>query len=111
MCEHPYRYPGCQCDIPAHNYSYSFEANPEWPNYYATSAQILKYIKDTAQKYDAQRFMKFNHEIVSAVWNDATGKWLLKVRNGARVFDDECDMFVYAGGTLKLVISTPLKSN
>jgi cation diffusion facilitator CzcD-associated flavoprotein CzcO len=31
------RYPGCQCDIPAHNYAYSFAANPAWPNYYATS--------------------------------------------------------------------------
>jgi cation diffusion facilitator CzcD-associated flavoprotein CzcO len=27
------RYPGCQCDIPAHNYAFSFEPNPKWPNY------------------------------------------------------------------------------
>lgn len=45
--------------------------------------------------------MKYNHEIVSATWNEESGKWLLQVRNKQGIFHDECDMFVYAGGTLK----------
>ncbi|KAN0102792.1 FAD/NAD(P)-binding domain containing protein [Hyaloscypha variabilis] len=65
------RYPGCQCDIPAHNYAYSFEQNPEWPNYYATSVQIYEYLKRTSSKYDADRYMKFGHEIKSAIWNES----------------------------------------
>ena len=45
--------------------------------------------------------MKFNHEIISARWNNEKGKWQLEVRNRDITFQDECDMFVYAGGTLK----------
>ncbi|KAJ5626335.1 hypothetical protein N7510_002644 [Penicillium lagena] len=94
------RYPGCQCDIPAHNYSYSFEQNPDWPNYYATSSQILAYIKKTCAKYGVEPYMNYNHKIVSAVWDERKTKWLVKVQNGDKVFIDECDMFIYAGGNL-----------
>lgn len=95
------RYPGCQCDIPAHNYSYSFEPNPEWPNYYATAVQIFEYMKKTSSKYKADQYMKFSHEIKSAIWNEAESKWHLKIRNGDHVFEDTCDVFINAGGVLK----------
>jgi len=96
------RYPGCQCDIPAHNYAYSFEQNPEWPNYYATSVQIYEYLKRTSSKYNADRYMKFGHEIKSAIWNESEAKWSLKVQNSnGHVFEDECDVFINAGGVLK----------
>jgi cation diffusion facilitator CzcD-associated flavoprotein CzcO len=95
------RYPGCQCDIPAHNYAYSFEQNPEWPNYYATSVQIYEYLKRTSSKYDADRYMKFGHEIKAATWNESEAKWNLKVQNGNHFFEDKCDVFINAGGVLK----------
>ncbi|RFU28489.1 hypothetical protein B7463_g7837, partial [Scytalidium lignicola] len=99
------RYPGiiqksCKCDIPAHNYSYSFEPNPEWPNYYATSAQILDCMKKTAKKYDVERFIKYEHSIKHAQWDEGTGKWRLKVESRGNVFDDVCDIFINAGGVL-----------
>jgi len=95
------RYPGCQCDIPAHNYAYSFEPNPEWPNYYATAVQIYEYMKKTASKYKADQYMKFSHEIKSAIWNEADAKWKLKIQHGSEIFEDECDVFINAGGVLK----------
>jgi cation diffusion facilitator CzcD-associated flavoprotein CzcO len=94
------RYPGCQCDIPAHNYAYSFEPNPSWPNYYATAVQIFEYMKKTSAKYDADQYMKFSHEIKSAVWDEADARWKLKVRHGERMFEDTCDVFINAGGVL-----------
>ncbi|KAI9752413.1 MAG: hypothetical protein M4579_005637 [Chaenotheca gracillima] len=94
------RYPGCQCDIPAHNYAFSFEPNPEWPNYYATSEQIHDYMKKTSAKYKTDQYMKFNHEIKSAVWDETEGKWTLKVQHGETIFEDKCDVFVNAGGVL-----------
>ena len=95
------RYPGCSCDIPAHNYAYSFAPNPGWPNYYATSEQIHAYMKDTAHKYDVEKYTKYNHSIVDARWNDQAGKWNLKVRDAAgKTFDDQCDVFVNAAGVL-----------
>lgn len=26
------KYPGCACDIPSHNYQFTWEPNPEWTN-------------------------------------------------------------------------------
>ena len=95
------RYPGCQCDIPAHNYAFSFEPNPEWPNYYATATQIHEYMKKTSAKYNTDRYMKFNHEIKSAVWDESLAKWNLKIQFKNTVIEDKCDIFINAGGVLK----------
>ena len=31
-------YPGCQCDVPSHLYSYSFAPNPGWTRTYSRQA-------------------------------------------------------------------------
>ncbi|KAG8156894.1 hypothetical protein KVR01_013307 [Diaporthe batatas] len=95
------RYPGCRCDIPAHNYAYSFCPNPEWPGYYATSRQIFAYMKDVEKKYECEKFIKLKHSITSAIWDEAKGKWQLKVKGSDGVeFSDEADVFINAGGVL-----------
>ncbi|KAL2826251.1 hypothetical protein BDW59DRAFT_179602 [Aspergillus cavernicola] len=94
------RYPGCKCDIPAHNYAYSFAPNPDWPNYYATSEQIHEYMHSVADKYDCNQYIKYRHTIQSAIWNDEKGKWGLQVESDGRVFNDEVDVFINAGGVL-----------
>ncbi|KAL4939223.1 hypothetical protein BDV06DRAFT_225194, partial [Aspergillus oleicola] len=40
------RYPGCACDVPAHNYTYSFEPKWDWSANYAGSEEIFKYFSD-----------------------------------------------------------------
>ena len=35
------QYPGCVCDIPSHNYQYSWEPNPRWNRYYSPQPEIL----------------------------------------------------------------------
>lgn len=98
------RYPGCKCDIPAHNYAYSFAPNPDWPNYYATSQQIHEYMHGVADKYDCNKYIKYQHTIKSAIWNEDTAKWEIQVKraNGS-MLEDEVDVFINAGGVLKLV--------
>jgi len=95
------RYPGCQCDIPAHNYAYYFEPNPHWPNYYATSEQIHEYMNNVTEKHKIRQFMQFGREIKSATWDEAQAKWRLRVEHSGKFFDDECDIFINAGGVLK----------
>ncbi|GAM39067.1 hypothetical protein TCE0_034f10308 [Talaromyces pinophilus] len=95
------RYPGCKCDIPAHNYAYSFAPNPEWPNYYATSQQIHEYMHQVADKYDCNKYIKYEHSIKSAVWNENDAKWAIKVQKGdGSVLEDNVDVFINAGGVL-----------
>ena len=33
-------YPGCQCDVPSHLYSYSFAPNPEWSRTFSPQGEI-----------------------------------------------------------------------
>ncbi|KAJ5107515.1 hypothetical protein N7456_004190 [Penicillium angulare] len=95
------RYPGCKCDIPAHNYAYSFAPNPDWPNYYATSQQIHKYMQDVAKKYECNKYIKYRHSIKAAIWNETKAKWELQVQVGdGTVFHDDVDVFINAGGIL-----------
>ncbi|KAL2848916.1 hypothetical protein BJY01DRAFT_262438 [Aspergillus pseudoustus] len=95
------RYPGCKCDIPAHNYAYSFAPNPNWPNYYATSQQIHEYMHGVADKYDCNRYIKYRHSIKGALWNEEDAKWEISVQgpDGA-IFQDRVDVFINAGGVL-----------
>lgn len=96
------RYPGCKCDIPAHNYAFSFAPNPDWPNYYATAEQLHEYMHNVADKYECNRFIKYKHSVKSAIWNESKGKWAIQVQNGeGATIDDEVDVFINAGGVLK----------
>ena len=35
-------YPGCQCDIPSHLYSFSFAPNPDWTRTYPLQPEIQR---------------------------------------------------------------------
>jgi cation diffusion facilitator CzcD-associated flavoprotein CzcO len=95
------RYPGCKCDIPAHNYAYSFDANPDWPNYYASSEQIHQYMHGVSKKHNCDRFIKYNHSIKGANWNQDRGTWSIQVQKAdGSIILDEADVFINAGGVL-----------
>lgn len=92
----------CKCDIPAHNYAYSFAPNANWPNYYATSEQIHSYMHDVCDKYDCNKYIKYKHSINGATWNESKGKWDIQVQDhNKKLIHEEADVFVNAGGVLK----------
>lgn len=70
-------FPGCACDIPSHLYSYSFAQSSGWSRRYAAQAEILAYIRKTAEKYRLEDRMIYQAEIVSAAWDDAARFWRL----------------------------------
>src|SRR6185295_15496105 len=41
-------YPGCQCDVPSHLYSFSFAPNPTWTRTYSKQGEIWAYLRDLA---------------------------------------------------------------
>ncbi|RFU26005.1 hypothetical protein B7463_g10330, partial [Scytalidium lignicola] len=96
------KYPGCACDVPAHNYTYSWEPKLDWSSVYARSAEIKKYFNDFAAKYGLDKYIKTNHQVVSAKWDDEKGQWhvqILDVRSGNTI-NDSCDILVSASGIL-----------
>lgn len=75
------RYPGVACDIPAPCFQFLFENNPTWSKYYAEGKEIVNYIQRTADKYNARKYMKFNHLVTGAYWQEDEGKWLVTIKD------------------------------
>ena len=42
------KYPGCACDVPSHNYTWSFEPKQDWSAVYAGSGEIFDYFNTFA---------------------------------------------------------------
>ncbi|KAK7973228.1 hypothetical protein PG988_007362 [Apiospora saccharicola] len=74
------RYPGCACDAPAHNYTYSFEPKWDWSSNCAGAREIFKYFSDFATKYDLRQHISFSHEIVGTQWDEDANEWVVDVR-------------------------------
>ena len=93
------RYPGCACDIPAHTYTFPFEPNPEWSGYYSYSDEIQTYMLRFARKYDVEKYITLNTEVLAATWVEQAGHWEvdLKLSNGS-TFTDTCDVIVNGAG-------------
>ncbi|KAI2669725.1 hypothetical protein CBS147355_9719 [Penicillium roqueforti] len=68
------RYPGAACDVPAHVYVFPFQPNPNWSSFYVGSEEIWEYMKDTAIKWDLEKFVSFNSRVNETVWDDDKGK-------------------------------------
>ncbi|KAK5688277.1 hypothetical protein LTS10_000255 [Elasticomyces elasticus] len=97
------RYPGCACDVPAHAYTYSWEGNPRWSRVYVGAVELHDYFKGLAGKYGISEFLKLNHRIDSATWNDKRGKWALDISDlhaGVTV-KDEAELIINGAGFLK----------
>jgi len=75
-------YPGCQCDIPSHLYSFSFAPNPNWTRTYAPQAEIQRYLADVAAREGILPHVRFGCELYSADWDDSAGLWRLETSGG-----------------------------
>jgi cation diffusion facilitator CzcD-associated flavoprotein CzcO len=93
-------YPGVQCDVPAHIYAFPFDPNPNWSRFYSSGPEIHEYIKKTAQKWDLERSIKYNHEITGAAWMETTGQWKVTVKYQGLERDEICDVLISGQGVL-----------
>ena len=72
------RYPGCAVDTPNHFYQFSFEPNNNWPNYFSQRDAIQAYLEHCADKYEVRQHIRFNTEVSSVVFDEATQTWLIQ---------------------------------
>ena len=75
-------YPGCQCDVPTHLYSYSFARNPNWSRLYPLQNEILDYIRDVADRYGVTRHVRLGCEMERGEWDEAGGVWRVRTSAG-----------------------------
>ena len=75
-------YPGAACDVQSHMYSYSFATQPDWTKRYAPWSEIQQYILKVTEQYGLRPYIQFGQEVVSAVFNEANGRWVIKTASG-----------------------------
>ena len=76
-------YPGCQCDVPSHLYSFSFAPNPTWTRTYSRQEEIWAYLRDLAERHDLHPHIRFGHELTAATWDEERQRWNVETSRGA----------------------------
>src|SRR3954447_13386706 len=89
-------YPGCQCDVPSHLYSFSFAPNPDWTRAFAPQPEIQAYLRRVTDEYGVRPLVRTGHEVLDARWDDDRARWVIRTRAG----DHTADILVSAHGGL-----------
>ncbi len=80
------RYPGCRCDVPIVEYTYSFdeELEQEWsfPETNAAQPDIERYLHHVADRHDLRRCFSFETKVISAHLDEAGERWTVITDRG-----------------------------
>jgi cyclohexanone monooxygenase len=79
------RYPGAECDVQSHLYSFSFEPKVDWSRPYAGQAEIRAYVEHVAQKYGMLPYCRFGQEVASLRWDESAARWRVRMAGGADI--------------------------
>lgn len=73
------RYPGAECDIKSHLYSFSFAPNPAWSCRYARQPEIKAYLEDVVDRYGLRPHIRLSTPVHELRWDDHRSVWHLVV--------------------------------
>lgn len=76
------RYPGAQCDVPSHLYSFSFELKRDWTRVFAPAAEIQRYVEDCIERHALAPHLRFGREVVRAGYDARDSRWTVHTRDG-----------------------------
>ena len=90
------RYPGCRCDVPTIEYSYSFDDDleQEWSFSEVMSAQpeIEAYLNHVADRFDLRRSFRFSTRVTAATFDETEQRWTVETDQGDRFSARWCVM-------------------
>lgn len=94
-------YPGIGVDTPCHFYSFSLMPNPDWPEFFSKGSEIYKYINRIADEFGVREHIRFNEEITSAAYDEASCTWQVETsaKDGAQS-KLQSNVFISAVGIL-----------
>lgn len=75
-------YPGCQCDVPSHLYSFSFRPNPGWSRTYSTQPEIQEYLRTCARESGVMSHVLFDHDVKFSRWDEDECCWVIETTGG-----------------------------
>ena len=73
-------YPDLRVDVPNHFYSYSFEPNPDWSDYFSRRDELEAYIGACARKHGIEKNVRFRTEVLGADYDESKGLWRVRIR-------------------------------
>lgn len=70
-------YPGIACDIPSHNYSFTFDPKPDWKSFFAEGEEIQGYFEGFARRYGVldRGEILVERRVVEGRWDEGRGVW------------------------------------
>lgn len=81
-------YPGCQCDIPSHLYSFSFAPNPGWTRTYSLQPEIWEYLRRVSREHRVHPHIRFHCEVAAARWDEREQLWRIATGTAAEGTSD-----------------------
>ena len=90
-----FRYPGVRSDSDMFTLGYPFRP---WNKAQAIAggADILQYLRDTAEEFGLDRHIRFQQRVITASWSSDEARWLIDAQTGeaGKTFQYTCD-FIY----------------
>jgi cation diffusion facilitator CzcD-associated flavoprotein CzcO len=80
-------YPGCQCDIPSHLYSFSFAPNPDWTRTYPKQPELRAYLRKVSEDFGVRPYIRLGCEVTGAAWDEGASRWSIESTKGAMTAD------------------------
>jgi len=94
-------YPGVAVDTPNHFYSYSFRTESNWDHYFAQGPEIIKYIRSVYREAELGDHVRFEEEVVSAIWDKDAALWAVRIRrNDGSEYTQTANAVVSGSGLL-----------
>ena len=75
-------YPGAECDVQSHLYSFSFEQKNDWSQPFAGQEEILVYLNHIADKYGLWPHLQLNTTVKSTRWQGENARWHVVTESG-----------------------------
>jgi cation diffusion facilitator CzcD-associated flavoprotein CzcO len=76
------RYPGAECDIKSHLYSFSFAPKPDWSRRYARQPEIKGYLEEVVERFGLAPHLRLDTPVRAAAWDDERSVWRLTIGDG-----------------------------
>ena len=90
-------YPGAACDVPSPLYSWSWAINPAWGRRYSPQPEILRYLRDAAEREGLLALVRTGQEVAACDLDEEAGTWRVTTTDGTTY---DADIVVSAVGQL-----------
>jgi cation diffusion facilitator CzcD-associated flavoprotein CzcO len=92
-------YPGCEVDLPSHQYSYSFFYKYDWPRTHNKRAHLQAYCEAAIDEFDLRDAFRFGIKVEEARWDERRAQYLVSLSDAT---DEWFDAIISCVGLLNV---------